>query len=235
MAAEARTKSESKRVVIVEDHVLFREMLTSVVNGVDGLRVVGWARTEGEAITLCWRERPDIIVLDLMLPGSRGLGPLDHLSGVCGEARILVFSGSLNPGLIREVLAKGPHSVVGKGATLEEFRRALRAVADGHTYFSPEIAADIRSLVVAPGGAMPTGTSRLSAREEAVLSCLARGQNTPEIAATLGLSRHTVANHRSRLMRKLGLHRVAQLSLYAASRGLLEPSADPRTNRASGR
>ncbi|WP_069963005.1 response regulator transcription factor [Lacunisphaera limnophila] len=223
------------RVVIVEDHVLFREMVTTVVNGIEGLRVVGWACNESEAITLCWRERPDLIVLDLILPENHGVATLDRLTTICRSARVLVFSGNLTPGLIRQVLAAGPHSLIGKGATLDEFRRALQAVAAGRTYFSPEIAADIRSMVAAPGVAPPGGGLPLSPREESVLAGLAKGLNSREIAGQLGLSPHTVANHRSRLMRKLGLHRVAQLSLYAASRGLLDlPASGPRT-LASGR
>lgn len=233
MAADAR-ESEKIRVVIVEDHVLFREMVTSVVDGVAGLRVVGWACNESEAITLCWRERPDLIVLDLMLPENNGIGTLDRISAICRNARILIFSGNLTPGMIRQVLAAGPHSLVGKGATLDEFRRALQAVAAGRTYFSPEIADGIRSMVVASGPGPARGAQALSVREESVLSCLARGMNSREIAASLGLSPHTVANHRSRLMRKLGLHRVAQLSLYAASRGLLELPTPGSHQHASG-
>lgn len=233
MAAETRSKAAT-RVVIVEDHVLFREMVTNVVNGIDGLRVVGWACDEGEAIRLCWRERPDLIVLDLLLPGSHGLDALERLSAVCRSARILVFSGNLTPATIRQVLAAGSYSLIGKGATLDEFRRALQAVAAGRTYFSPEIAANIRSLVVAPAGDTAAGTVRLSAREECVLGCLARGMSSREIARQLGLSQHTVANHRSRLMRKIGLHRIAQLSLYAASRGLLELPDPLQHSRASG-
>lgn len=232
MAAEAKPKP-AVRVVIVEDHVLFREMVTNLVNSIEGLRVVGWACNESEAITLCWQERPDLILLDLMLPENHGVGTLDRLTTICRSARVLVFSGNLSPGMIRQVLDAGPHSLIGKGATLEEFRRALQAVATGRTYFSPEISADIRSMVATSG---PTSNGRppLSTREESVLARLAQGMNSREIAAALGLSPHTIANHRSRLMRKLGLHRVAQLSLYAASRGLLKlPTPSPH-HRASG-
>lgn len=233
MRTDAREKQPT-RVVIVEDHVLFREMLTGVVNAIEGLRVVGWACNESEAITLCWRERPDLIVLDLMLPENHGTGTLTRLSSICRQARILIFSGNLNPGIIRQVLAAGSYSLVGKGVTLDEFRRALQAAAAGRTYFSPEIAADIRSMVLAPGAVPESGGQPLTAREELVLGCLARGMNSREIATALGLSPHTVANHRSRLMRKLGLHRVAQLSLYAASRGLLDRATPELRDRVSG-
>ncbi len=222
------------RVVIVEDHVLFREMLTGVVNAVDGLRVVGWACTESEAITLCWRERPDLIVLDLVLPENHGVATLERISAICPQARILVFSGNLSPAIIRQVLDAGPYSLVGKGVTLDEFRRALQAAAAGRIYFSPEIAADIRSMVATPVTSGVSGPRQLTAREESVLGCLARGMNSREIGTALGLSPHTVANHRSRLMRKLGLHRVAQLSLYAASHGLVEAASDGRRQKLGG-
>lgn len=234
MAADL-TQKGAVRVVIVEDHVLFREMVTTVVNGIEGLHVVGWACSESEAITLCWQERPDLIVLDLMLPENHGVGTLERITAICRGARVLVFSGNLTQGTIRQVLASGPHSLIGKGATLEEFRRALRMVAAGRTYFSPEIAADIRAMVVTTGAAQAPGTVPLSAREESVLVYLAQGMSSREIAAALDLSPHTVANHRSRLMRKLGLHRVAQLSLYAASRGLIENPPPTPLRRASGR
>jgi DNA-binding NarL/FixJ family response regulator len=226
MATKPR-EEQLTRVVIVEDHVLFREMLTGVVNAITGVRVVGWACNENEAITLCWRERPDLIVLDLMLPENNGVGTLSRLSAICRQARILVFSGNLNPATIRQVLAAGSYSLVGKGATLDEFRRAVQAVAAGRTYFSPEIAADIRSMVRTKVATSTNGMQPLTAREERVLGSLAKGMNSREIAAALGLSPHTVANHRSRLMRKLGLHRVAQLSLYAASRGLVDGASLP--------
>jgi DNA-binding NarL/FixJ family response regulator len=222
MAAEARAQRTTTRVVIVDDHILYRELVTSVVNSIGGLHVVGWAANETEALRLCWRERPGLIVLDLKLPSGDGLGTLERLRSACPAARFLIFSGNLNPHTVRRALANGPHSLVGKGATLEEFRQALLAVAAGRTYYSPETAAMIRSIVVSRTQAGPAGEPRLSAREEAVLSCLAQGLTTRETAEELGLSRHTVANHLSRLRRKTGLKRTAQLSLYAAQQGLLD-------------
>jgi len=214
---------ESTRVVIVDDHILFKELITTVVNGLAGLKVVGWAQTEDEALQLCWKEKPDIIILDLLLmPSNSGIVALHRIRSVSRDAHILIFSGNLTPEIIRRILAAGAFSLIDKAATLEEFRRALQAVAEGRTYFSPVISDTIRSLVltaVEPGGGRE---SMLTRREQSVLSHLAQGMSSKEIAAMLGVSRHTVANHRTRLMRKTGLHRIAQLSLYAASHGLLE-------------
>ncbi|MEJ1971996.1 MAG: response regulator transcription factor [Lacunisphaera sp.] len=216
-------RRESVRVVIVDDHILFKELLTGVVNAMEGMRVVGWAQTEAEAVQLCQRERPDVIILDLLLrPASSELIALPRLRHAGRDARVLIFSGNLTPANVRRVLAVGAFSLIGKSATLEEFRQALHTVAEGRTYFSPEIAATIRSLVATSRGRPIGGGQRLTGREEAVLIHLARGLSSKEIGATLGLSPHTVANHRNRLMRKIGLHRVAQLSVYAARQGLIE-------------
>ncbi len=216
------------RVVIVDDHILFKELIISVVNTVGGLEVVGWAQTENEALQLCWKEKPDVIILDLLLmPTSSGIVALNRIRSVSRDAHILIFSGNLTPDMIRRVLAAGEFSLIDKSATLEEFRRALHAVADGRTYFSPEISDTIRSLVLTSQGSDGVRHSRLTQREESILGHLAQGMSSREIAALLGLSRHTVANHRNRLMQKIGLHRVAQLSVYAASHGLLAASAPP--------
>jgi len=222
------------RVVIVDDHILFKELIISVVNTVGGLKVVGWAQTESEALEVCWKEKPDVIILDLLLmPANSGIVALNRIRSVARDAHILVFSGNLTPDIIRQVLAEGAFSLIDKSASLEEFRRALHAVADGRTYFSPEISDTIRSLVLTTSRTHGAGRgNRLTRREESVLGHLARGMSSREIAALLGLSWHTVANHRNRLMQKIGLHRVAQLSLYAASHGLLA-AAPPPTDRPS--
>ena len=212
------------RVIIVDDHILFKELITGVVNDMEGMRVVGWAQTEAEAVQLCQREKPDVIILDLLLrPSSSEIIALPRFRQVCHDAHVLIFSGNLTPATVRRVLAAGAFSLIGKSATLEEFREALREVAAGRTYFSSEISATIRGLVATARGRQVGGGQRLTAREEAVLVHLARGLSSKEIGVALGLSPHTVANHRNRLMRKIGLHRVAQLSVYAARQGLIEP------------
>lgn len=212
------------RVVIVDDHILFKELITGVVNDMPGMSVVGWAQTEAEAVQLCQREKPDVVILDLLLrPASSEIIALPRFRQACHDPNVLIFSGNLTPANVRRVLAAGAFSLIGKSATLEEFREGLREVAAGRTYFSSEISATIRGLVATARGRQIGGGQRLTAREEAVLVHLARGLSSKEIGAALGLSPHTVANHRNRLMRKIGLHRVAQLSVYAARQGLIEP------------
>jgi len=209
------------RVVLVDDHRVLNELITRVVDSLPNFIVVGSAQTESEALAVCLREQPHIVILDVMLSGSSGLSLQQKLATLCPAARVVIFSGHLQPEVVREALASGACSLIDKTATLDEFAAALVAVAAGRTYFSPEIAAQVKSLVVEPRQAGAGGRVRLSRREETVLRGLAQGLSTKEIAAALGVSTHTVANHRSRLMKKTGLHRAAQLSLYAARRGLL--------------
>ena len=232
---ESNLPSETARVVIVDDHILFQELITAVVNNVPGLRVVGWAKTEAEAVQLFTRLRPHIIILDLLLvPSDSGLVALHRICAAAHGAHILVFSGNLTPAVIRRILTAGEFSLIDKSATLEEFRAALRTVAQGRIYFSPEIAESIRRLVLSSHQS-GTRSTTLTRREESVLSYLARGLSSREIAAALGLSRHTVANHRNRLMRKIGVHRAAQLSLYAANNGLLTAPSGPERKSSSAR
>jgi DNA-binding NarL/FixJ family response regulator len=209
-------------VVIIDDHAVLGELISGVVETMKSLVVVGRAQTESEALALCAREQPDIVILDLILSASSGLTLLEKLRPVCPRARVVVFSGNLTPDVITEVLAAGAFSLISKSVTLEEFRTALLAVAAHRTYFSAEISATIKGLVTARPASAAAVREKLSRREKVVLAHLAQGKTSREIAGLLGVSLYTVTNHRSRLMKKTGLHRAAQLSLYAERHGLLQ-------------
>lgn len=217
------------RVVIIDDHTMLNELITSVVDSLKGFHVVGSAQTEAEALQLCARVQPDLIILDLVLSSTYDLSLLEKISKLCPKARVVIFSGNLTPDIIKQVLAAGTYSLISKSATLGEFRSALLAVAAGQTYFSPDVSGAIKGLVVNPPSPSQPGQSKLTRREESVLCYLVQGLSSKEIASALGVSVYTVANHRSRLMKKTGLHRAAQLSLYAVRRGLLgNPGGPPR-------
>jgi DNA-binding NarL/FixJ family response regulator len=225
---EAQSHRAAKtRVVIIDDHAMLNELLTSVVDSLKGFHVAGSARTEAEALQLCADEEPDLVILDLVLTATYDLSLLGKISRLCPQARVIVFSGNLTPDIIKQVLSAGTYSLISKSATLGEFRSALLAVAAGRTYFSPEVAGTIKALVIDSSPLGRAGPLRLTRREETVLRHLAQGLSSKEIAAALGVSVYTVANHRCRLMKKTGLHRAAQLSLYAVGRGMLTPPMAP--------
>jgi DNA-binding NarL/FixJ family response regulator len=217
---------KERRIVIIDDHVAIIEMLKQVIDSVSGYRVVGQAEDANAGLALCAKERPDLIILDLVLPPASGLNLIGKIRAACADARILIFSGYLQPAMIRRALAAGAHGLVEKVAPLDEFRQALSAVAEGRIYFSRAASEKVRHLVSRAQN-RPMPLVPLSEREKAILRAIATGLSSKEISTRLGLSVHTIINERSKLVRKTGLKGVAQLSRYAAEMGLVDPTAGP--------
>jgi DNA-binding NarL/FixJ family response regulator len=202
------------RVIVVDDHLAVAEMLRDVVEALPGFVFAGAARSGAEAVALCRRAQPDIVLLDLGLGRESGLAVLPRFA----PARVIVFSGREGAAPVRRALAAGAHGFVDKQATLDELHAALRAVGSGATHFSPAAQARL-------GGPRPR-TVKLSGRDRAVLAGLAEGLSSKEIAARLGLTAHTVNNVRQRLMRRANLRGTAQLARYAVSLGLVSEDVD---------
>jgi DNA-binding NarL/FixJ family response regulator len=204
--------------VLIDDHSAIIEMLQQVIERLPGYKVVGSAAEATSAIELCRREQPDLLVLDLVLPSQSGLVLLTELQAVCPRARVIIFSGYLHPVSIQRALSSGVHGLVEKIAALDEFREALRVVSSGNVYFCRSASDEVRNLV----NLKPTQTARLTEREKGVLQAIANGFSSKEISTRLGISIHTVVNHRTRLMKKTGLRGAAQLARYATQIGLVE-------------
>lgn len=213
--------SAIRRVVIVEDHTAILEMMKAAVEGIPGYKVVGYAQDVAAARELCRREQPALAILDLGLPGGSGLALLPQLRTVSPLTRVLVFSGHLRGAAIRAALLAGVHGLVEKTAPLEEFEQALRAVCSGRVHFSRFASEEIRSQVQRRTGGPPR-IVRLTPREKAVLRAVAEGLSSKEISSRLGISPHTVVNHRTRLAKKIRVRGVARLSRYAMSIGLVD-------------
>jgi DNA-binding NarL/FixJ family response regulator len=209
-----------RRVVIVEDHSALHGMMRAVVESVPGFRVAGYAKDLASARELCRREKPALVILDLGLPQGSGLTLLPELRTLSPLTRVMIFSGNLRAATIRAALLSGAHGLVEKTASLEEFEQALRAIGSGQVYFSRFASEEIRSLVQRRAGGPPP-IVRLTEREKAVLRAVAEGLSSKQISSRLGLSPHTVVNHRTRLAKKIRVRGVAQLSRYAVQIGLL--------------
>jgi DNA-binding NarL/FixJ family response regulator len=209
-----------KRIAIVEDHTAVREMLVEMLRTTGGYEIVAESGDGLEAAEVLPRVKPDLLVLDVRLPGLNGVDLLRRISRQLPNLRVLVFSGYENAGLVRDMLEAGAHGFVEKTAGLSEFRKGLEAVALGGSYFGPSIAAILRTVVSNPGS---TGSGRdpLTPREREILQLIAESYSTKEIASKLSLSVKTVDNHRTNLMRKLDLHNVASLTRYAIENGLV--------------
>jgi DNA-binding NarL/FixJ family response regulator len=217
--------SATRRVVIVEDHTAILEMMKAAVEGIPGYKVVGYAQDVAAARELCRREQPALLILDLALPRGNGLTLLPELRTLSPLTRVVIFSGNLRAASIRSALLSGAHGLVEKTASLDEFEQALRAVGAGQVYFSRFASEEIRALVHRRTGGPPP-IVRLTEREKSVLRAIAEGLSSKQISTRLGISRHTVANHRTRLARKVRVRGVAQLSRYAVQIGLVDGTVE---------
>jgi DNA-binding NarL/FixJ family response regulator len=209
------------RIVLIDDHRIVRDGLRLVLRGEEGLEVVGEASDGKQALELVGLAKPDVAIVDMHLPGVSGLELLRCLRDREPATKLVVLSADADAELVEGAMQTGVSAYILKESASEELVRAIRAVLRGEAYLSSQVAAIVvegyrRAVTVgvAPGG------SGLSEREEQILKLIADGQTTKEVAYALGLSPKTVESHRSRLMEKLGLYSVAELTKYAIREGL---------------
>lgn len=215
-----------KRVVVVEDQTAIREMIAQVLRLETGYEVVAECGNGQEACDLCLSKKPDFVVLDVMLPGLNGTEVLRRFSRRLRKTRVLVFSGYQDAPLLRQLIEAGAHGFVSKSAPLSELRKAIHVVANGGSYFGPEVADILREAMANP--ALQESTiSLLTPREREVLQLIAESYSTKEMAAKLNISVKTAENHRTNLMKKLNLHDVASLTKHAIEHGLIPPPTRP--------
>ncbi len=216
--------------MIVEDQTAIRQMLATFLSAMPGTAVVGEAGGVDEALRLAERCRPAVVILDWMLAGGSGL---DFLRGlrVDPPPRVLVFSANTTELAVREALSAGARGYIEKTSSFSEFTTALKAVAEGGTYFGPAVSPLVQKIFANPGAGGTSG--ELSPRERDVLRYVAEGLSSKEIGARLGISVRTVENHRRNIFRRTGLRSIAQLTLHAARLGLIETGASP-TPRVEG-
>ena len=215
------------RVLVCDDHAVVREGIRHVLEAEPGVTVVAEAGNAAQALALAAEHRPDVIVLDVSMPGESGLRAAPRLREAVPEARILIMSMHDNAEYVREGVRAGASGYLLKDSAAAELRMAVRAVHAGGSYFSTPAAQGLTGTGTAtegrdgpdgPEGALPP-LDVLTARERDVLEGIARGLTNKEIAGELGISHRTVETHRESLMRKLGIRTVAGLTRYVMDVG----------------
>jgi DNA-binding NarL/FixJ family response regulator len=205
-------------VLIVDDHALFRAGLRSRLELEHDITPVGEAATAEEAVSKAHSLQPDLVLLDLLLPGTGGQDAIPELVKVSPRSRVLVVSSQAAPSSVRQALSAGAAGYVPKRASDQELVAAIRQVAAGGGYVDPDLGAKLvvpdRSAALEP----------LSERERDILQLLALGYTNQEIGRRRYISVRTVDTHRAHIMRKLGLETRAELVLFALANGLLGPS-----------
>jgi two-component system NarL family response regulator len=206
-------------VLLVEDHRMVREALSQALKKEPDIDIVGEAGDAHEALKLAAKLEPDVIVLDIRLPDVNGMEVAARLKDAGITAKIVALSAFDDKRFVTAMLRAGASAYVTKSAAGTELVRAIRAVAAGQGYFSPEIAgalvSELRDRAVA-GETVP-----LARREREVLRLIAEGVRSPAIAAQLHVTVGTVEVHRRNIMRKLGLRTVAELTKHAIREGIV--------------
>lgn len=205
-----------KRIVIVDDHTSVREMLSTVISREGRYEVVGEAGSGLQALAVCQKQRPDLVVLDLILPELCGLEVMRRLRTEKTPPRLLVFSGAMCQKTIVEALRCKPEGFVEKSESLRSLLDGIRLVLEGFRYFTPFASAFLEDSFLSLGRALV-----LTDREHEVLQLTAEGRSCKEIASRLTIAVKTVENHRQHLMEKLNIHNVAGLTRYAIAEGIL--------------
>lgn len=204
------------RVLICDDHTLVRAGLRRLLDSFDGIEVVAEASNADEALVRALQTLPDIVLLDLSMPGRSGFEALTELRRTQPDIAVVIMSMHDDAVQVREALLRGANGFVVKEAAPAELEIAIRAAASGRTYLSPQVSAPqlqgYRSGKAGNGNGKHTDdVESLPRRQREVLDALGAGRTTKQIAADLGISIKTVETHRSRMMEALGCRNATEL------------------------
>ena len=210
----------STRILIVDDHAVVRTGLRLLLDGEDGLETVAEAGTARDAVFEARKHKPDVILMDVVLPDKNGIAATPDVLAEAPDAKVLVLSMEDDPTYVREAFAAGASGYVLKEAADTELVTALKQVAAGESYVHPALGA--RMVAAEAEASARAEADPLSDREREVLRLLALGHTNQEIAKMLYISVRTAETHRAHIMRKLRLTTRAELVRYALAQGLLE-------------
>ena len=207
------------RVVLIEDHTMVRDLLGEAIGALPGVALVAAVGTAAEGLAACLEHKPELAIIDWMLPDGSGLDVVRQVAPKLPQARFLVVTSNDQGQIVRDAAAGGVHGFVMKSLSMATLQLAIRTVLEGRTYFCPVssqlLVESFRNDTTKTG---PT----LTPREREILRCLALGLGTKETAERLKLSAKTVSNHHTALKAKLQINEPAGLVHYAIKHGLVK-------------
>jgi two-component system, NarL family, response regulator NreC len=226
---------KSIRLILVDDHDVVRTGVKTFLEKQPGLQVIGEAGTGEQALAVLKNLDPDVIVMDITMPGMDGLEATRRIKSLCPECRVLALTVHEDKQYFFEMLAAGASGYITKQAAADELVAAIRVVAQGHVYLQPALARWLLEDYIRLAGSQAVENREksvqnkkkstyptLSKRELQVLELVAQGNTNIHISEILGISPKTVARHRERIMARLNLHSAAELVKYAIRSGLVQ-------------
>ncbi|MFY9744609.1 MAG: response regulator transcription factor [Candidatus Sulfotelmatobacter sp.] len=211
------------RILIADDHEIARQGIRALLEDHPGWEVCAEAKDGREAVTLAGSLNPDVLLLDIGMPNLNGLDAARQILSTQPEARILILTVHDSEQVVREVLATGARGFLLKSDAGRDLVAAVEALQNYRSFFTPKVAQMMLDGYLRPHQETDTsGHCVLTPREREVIQLVAEGKTTKEIASALSLSVKTAETHRTNLMRKLDLHSVADLTLYAVRNGIVQ-------------
>jgi two-component system nitrate/nitrite response regulator NarL len=220
MRQTVSAKKQIIKVLVADDHPVVRKGVQICLAKQAGMKIVGEAVDGDEALRKARELSPDVVLMDISMPGMNGLEVTEVLRKEKPDMKVLILSVHSNKHYVGRVIQAGAHGYVSKEAPPEELVRAIEAVHAGEAFFSDDMMRTaLTEFVVNPGKKAPF--SQLTPREREVLVAIAEGQSNKEIADRLGIGVRTIETHRERIMRRLNIHSVAGLTRYALANELI--------------
>ncbi|HEX8616996.1 MAG TPA: response regulator transcription factor [Thermoanaerobaculia bacterium] len=213
------------RVLLADDHTLVRAGIRRLLAGLAGVEAVGEAGDGHEALRLAETLRPDVVLLDIGMPGLNGLEVAARLAKLDAGIRVVILSMHMSEEYVLQALRAGAAGYLLKGADVAELEVAVRAVARGETYLSPAVSKRVVDDYVSRTTGTTDPLSPLTSRQREILQLVAEGHTSKEIATSLGLSYRTVEAHRNQMMKRLDVHDVTGLVRFAVRVGLIAGDA----------
>lgn len=210
------------RILVADDHEVVRKGLVALLQQQPDWQVCGEAGDGRDAVDKAQQLRPDVVILDIGMPSLNGLEATRQILKVNPNARVLILTLHDSDQVVRDVLNAGARGFLLKSDAARDLVAAVEALRRDKTYFTSKVAAMVLEGYLKGGTPAPTiGRNRLTPREREIVQLLAEGKSTKEVAVALGLSVKTAETHRSNIMRKLQLHSVSDLVLYAVRNNIV--------------
>jgi two-component system response regulator NreC len=207
------------RILVADDHGVLRAGLCALLNSEAGLEVVGEAADGHEVLRRVEELRPDVVLLDISMPGLDGIEVTRRLKKVAPGVRVLILTIHTDRDILQEAIRAGASGYVVKMGAAADLINAIHTVAQGDVYIHPMMAPSLEETPSPPVSGSDAGDGELTPREIEVLRLIARGYTNRQVAEALSISERTVDSHRTNLLNKLGLRSRTDLALYAVEQG----------------